>query len=110
MLDAYDEREELGEIHADATATMNERQLDVARAAEKLRAELSGIADPVERSEDDKGISLRQLAEVLPDGSALVEDSFMEMRERWLHRILGPERPATPGGLSRCLRAAVVAA
>ena len=96
VLDAYDEREELGEIHADATATMNERRLDVARAAEKMRAELSGIADPVERSEDDKGISLRQLAEVLPDGSALVEDSFMEMRERWLDRILGAERPANP--------------
>ena len=40
VLDAYDEREELGEIHADATATMNERRLDVARAAEKMRAEL----------------------------------------------------------------------
>jgi hypothetical protein len=96
VLDAYGEREELGEIHADATATMNERQLDVARAAEKMRAELSGIPDPVERSEDVKGISLRQLAEVLPDGSALVEDSYMEMRQRWLDRILGADRPASP--------------
>jgi hypothetical protein len=96
VLDPYDEREELGEIHADATATMNERRLGVAREAEKMRTELTGIADPVERSEDDKGISLRQLAEVLPDGSALVEDSFMEMRERWLDRILGTERAAKP--------------
>jgi hypothetical protein len=96
VLDAYDEREELGEIHADATATMNERRLGVAREAEKMRTELTGIADPVERSEDDKGISLRQLAEVLPDGSALGEDSFMEMRERWLDRILGTERAASP--------------
>src|SRR5919108_2276401 len=34
VLDAYADREELGKIHADATATMNERRLDVARAAE----------------------------------------------------------------------------
>ena len=110
VLDAYNEREELGEIHADATATMNERHLGVAQAAEKMRAELSGIADPVERSEDDKGISLRQLAEVLPDGIPLVEDSFIEMRKRWLDRILGAERPAQPVRLSRCLRAPAVAA
>ena len=65
VLDEYSEREELGAIHADATATMNERRLGVAREAEKMRTDLTGIADPVERSEDDKGISLRQLAEVL---------------------------------------------
>jgi hypothetical protein len=95
-LDSYDEREELGEIHADATVTMNERRLDVARAAEEMRTDLTGIADPVERSEDDKGISLRQLAEVLPDGSALVEDVYVQMRDRWLDVILGAERPARP--------------
>ncbi len=96
VLDSYDDREELGEIHADATATMNERRLDVARAAETLRADLSGIADPVVRSEDDKGISLRQLADVLSDGSALVEDVFAELRDRWLDRILGEGRPPAP--------------
>jgi hypothetical protein len=96
VLDSYDEREELGEIQADATATMNERRLDVARAAETLRAELTGIADPVVRSEDDKGISLRQLADVLSDGSALVEDVYAEMRDRWLDRILGEGRARAP--------------
>jgi hypothetical protein len=96
VLDSYEEREELGDIQADATATMNERRLDVARAAETLRAELTGIADPVVRSEDDKGISLRQLADVLSDGSALVEDVFTEMRDRWLDRILGESRAPAP--------------
>jgi hypothetical protein len=96
VLDSYEEREELGEIHADATATMNERRLDVARAAETLRTDLTGIADPVVRSEDDKGISLRQLAEVLADGSALVEDVYTELRDRWLDRILGPGRAPAP--------------
>jgi hypothetical protein len=96
VLDEYDDREELGEIHADATATMNEPRLEVARAAEKVRTELTGIEDPVLRSEDDKGISLRQLADVVADGSALVEDSYVEMRDRWFERLLGPDRPASP--------------
>ena len=75
---------------------MNERRLDVARAAEVIRAELTGIEDPVLRSEEEKGISLRQLAEVVGDGSALVEDCYSELRDRWLDRLLGPDRPATP--------------
>ena len=34
----------------------------------RVKAELTGIDDPVLRSEDDKGISLRQLADVVADG------------------------------------------
>ena len=96
VLPVYADREELGEIQADATATMNERRLGVARAAEALRADLSGIADPVQRSEDDKGISLEQLADVLSDGSALVEDDYATTRDHWFDRILGPERRRMP--------------
>lgn len=96
LLDDYAERDELGELHADATATMNERRLAVAREGERLEAELTGIADPVARSEDEKGISLRQLADVLADGSALVEDAYAALRERWLDRVLGAGRPPTP--------------
>jgi hypothetical protein len=96
VLDEYADREELGEIHADATATMNEKRLEVGRAAEVMRTELTGIEDPVLRSEDEKGISLRQLAEIVADGSALVEDRYFELRDRWLDRLLGSDRPATP--------------
>jgi hypothetical protein len=96
VLESYADREELGEIQADATATMNERRLGVARAADAMRADLTGIADPVLRSEEDKGISLRQLADVLSDGSALTEDAYADMRERWLDRLLGADRPPMP--------------
>ena len=96
VLDSYADREQLGTIHADATATMNERRLDVGRAAEALRGELSGIADPVLRSEDDKGISLRQLADVVADGSAIVDDIYVHMRDRWFDRLLGQDRPRAP--------------
>ncbi len=96
VLPEYGDRDELGEIQADATATMNERRLEVARAVEALRADLSGVADPVQRSEDDKGISLRQLADVLSDGSALVEDAYATLRDKWFDRILGPDRAPMP--------------
>jgi hypothetical protein len=96
VLDEYSDREELGEIHADATATMNERRLDVARAAEVKRTELTGIEDPVLRSEEEKGISLRQLADVVADGSALVEETYVELRDRWFDRLLGSDRPSRP--------------
>ena len=43
VLDEYVDREELGEIHGDATATMNERRLEVGRAAEAMKVELTGI-------------------------------------------------------------------
>jgi hypothetical protein len=96
VLETYDDRQELGEIQADATATMNERRLEVARAADAMRADLTGIADPVLRSEEDKGISLRQLADVLSDGTALLEDAYAEMCERWFDRLLGSDRPTMP--------------
>jgi len=96
VLDSYADREELGDIHGDATATMNERQLEFSRAAEVMRTELTGIKDPVLRNEENKGISLRQLADVVADSSALVEDSYVEMRDRWLDRLLGQDRPPAP--------------
>jgi len=96
VLDAYADRETLGDIHGDATATMNERRLGVAREAEAFRTDLTGQPDPVARSEDDKGISLKQLADVLSDGSALVEDAYTAMRDRWLDRILGADRALLP--------------
>ena len=47
--------------------------LDLLRAGEELAAELSREPDPVARNEEEKGISLRQLATVLADASAVAE-------------------------------------
>ncbi len=92
----YEAREELGCLAADASAELNPMRLDLVRAWEALEAELSGEPDPVARSEEEKGISLRQLAEVLADAAALARDRYLEMRERWLDRLLGAGRPARP--------------
>jgi hypothetical protein len=95
-LPSYGEREELGPVVFDASATLNGRWLDLARASETLRAELSGITDPVTRSEAEKGISQRQLADVLDDVSARTAGAYDDLRERWLDRLLGPERAQQP--------------
>jgi hypothetical protein len=92
----YEEREELGGAHGDASATLNDKRLEIVRAGEELSAELSGERDPIARSESVKGISLRQLADVLADASAMLEDPWSLLREKWFDRLLGAGRPATP--------------
>jgi hypothetical protein len=96
VLPSYADREELGEIHSDASAAFNPDRLDLLTAGEELEAELSGIPGSVERNEDEKGISLRELSEVLNDTSDRLTDAFVPLRNRWFDRLLGPERDAVP--------------
>ena len=95
-LAGYDEREELGPAVFDVSALLNDERLELVRASETLRAELSGEADPVARNQAEKQISLRELAEALAavaDGAGAAYD---ELRERWLDRLLGHGRAPRP--------------
>ena len=94
--DVYADREELGKLQGDASAELNDQRLELTRAAEELAGELSGEPEPVARNEEEKGISLRQLAEVLAEASALAEERWTGLRERWFDRLLGPERERRP--------------
>jgi hypothetical protein len=96
VLDGYRDRDALGELTVEASASFNEERLALIRAGEELEAELSGEPDPVRRSADLKGIDLFVLADVLEDASARIEGPFVHTRERWLDRILGAERDAEP--------------
>src|SRR5579862_8607355 len=96
VLPAYGDREELGRIQAEATARFNDDTLALIRAGEELSAEYSGIADPVERHEDEKGISLRELASALRAASDESSVSFAALRARWFEQLLGPERDEVP--------------
>jgi hypothetical protein len=96
VLDSYRDREELGRIHAEASAAFNSDRLELMGAGEELEAELSGIAGPVERSEDEKGISLRVLSAALKLASDEATDAFAPLRDRWFDKLLGPEREAVP--------------
>ncbi len=96
VLDGYADREELGRIHGDASAAFNDERLELLRAGEELDAELSGEPDAVARNEEEKGISLRTLAEVLSTTSTAADEVYARLRERWFEKLLGPEREDVP--------------
>ncbi|HMI28908.1 MAG TPA: hypothetical protein VK490_04325 [Gaiellaceae bacterium] len=92
----YKERDELGELQRRKSAEFNEQRLDLIRAYEELDADLSEEPDPVARSEEEKQISLRELESVLAAASDRIEPAFLELRETWFERLLGPEREQQP--------------
>src|SRR6266550_3005926 len=47
------EREELGDLQAEVSATFNDMRLDLLRASEELEGDLSGEPDPVARNEEE---------------------------------------------------------
>jgi len=96
ILTGYADREELGDLAVDSSAKLNDDRSELLQAIEALSAELSGEPDPVARSEDEKRISLRQLANVLADAAALFDDVYRSQREKWFDRLLGPERAQQP--------------
>jgi hypothetical protein len=96
VLPDYGERDELGNLSADVSATFNDRRLEVIRAGEELEAEISGIDDPVARADDEKGISLRELEGALAQASEAADDVYSRLREQWFERLLGAEREDVP--------------
>jgi hypothetical protein len=96
VLPAYADREELGELQADSSARFNPDRLELIAAGEELSAELSRIADPIERNEEEKSISLYELSAALEAASDDANLSFAALRERWFEKLLGPEREEIP--------------
>jgi hypothetical protein len=96
VLPEYRDRNELGEAQADASAEFNDGRRMLLEAGERLEAEITGVEDPVERSEEIKAISLRELSSVLTDASAKGAESYDRLRERWFEALLGPDRDAVP--------------
>src|SRR5512133_1269398 len=96
VLPDYGDRDELGRLANDVSATYNDERLDVLRAGEKLEADVSEIDDPVERNEEEKGISIRELEGALAAASEAVTNVYASLKDRWLERLLGPEREQVP--------------
>jgi hypothetical protein len=96
VLADYGDRDELGRLANDVSATFNDERLDVLRAGETLEADVSEIDDPVERNEEEKGISIRELENALAAASEAVTDVYARLKDRWLERLLGPEREQVP--------------
>jgi hypothetical protein len=96
VLPSYRDREELGELHREASAAFNAQRLVLLRAYEELEADLSEEPDPVARNEEEKQISLRDLESVLQAASDEIEGTFIRRRERWFELLLGPDRDEQP--------------
>jgi hypothetical protein len=96
VLEDYAARQELGELAGDASARFNEHRYALLRRGEELDAELSQDPDPVRRSAERKRIDLHALADALADAALRQEGAWEPLRERWLDRVLGPEREAEP--------------
>ncbi len=96
VLPGYADREELGRIQAEASAAFNPDRLELMQASEELAADLSGIADAVERNEEEKAISLRELSGALQAASDEATASYRALRERWFERLLGDDRDDVP--------------
>jgi hypothetical protein len=96
ILESYEKREELGKLQADRNAEFNDDRLELLGKWEALEVDLSGIAEPVERNEYEKGISLRELERALAAASAAADDAYTALRDKWFERLLGDERADVP--------------
>ncbi len=96
VLDAYGDREQLGDLQAELSAGFNPDRLDLVRSAEELESELSGQPDPVRRSEEQKAISLRELAGALAAASDAFTPTWEGLRAKWFDRLLGGDRAEVP--------------
>jgi hypothetical protein len=96
ILTGYGDREELGALHGDASAGFNGDRMELLQAREELDAELSGESDAVARNEEEKGISLRELARVLNAASTEADELYGGLSRRWFDKLLGGERPEVP--------------
>src|SRR5919202_2472390 len=81
VIDGYADRDELGEIYRAKSAEFNEQRLDLMRAYEELEADLSEEPDPVARNEEEKQISMRDLARALENANDEIETRFISLRE-----------------------------
>jgi hypothetical protein len=96
VLPGYEDRDTLGKLATDVSATFNDERLEVLRAYEELEADVSRIDDPIERTEDEKGISVRDLERALAAASDAATGVYERLKDRWLERLLGPEREEVP--------------
>jgi hypothetical protein len=96
VLPGYADREELGRLATDLSATFNDERLQVLRAGEELEAEVTGSSDPIARTEEEKAISLRELERALDDASTAAEGIYARLRETWFEKLLGAEREPVP--------------
>lgn len=92
----YADRDALGERQLAVSAGFNAMRCELLEARETRHAEVTGEPDPVRRHEEEKGISLRQLAGAVDTARVQTAVAFERLCATWFGRLLGPERDAVP--------------
>jgi hypothetical protein len=96
VLPGYADRDELGALQVGASARFNPERAELLAAGEALAAQLSGERDPIARHEEEKAVSLRDLAAALVRARGAATAAWEPLRSRWLDRLLGDEREDRP--------------
>jgi hypothetical protein len=96
VLDAYADREELGELERTVSAGFNPDRRELLAAREDLEADVSGEPRPVARNEEEKGISLSKLERVLAAAAEATTEPWARLRDTWFEKLLGPDRDEVP--------------
>ena len=92
----YGRRDALGKAVLEVSASFNDDRRALLRARHELDSDVTGTADPVLRNEREKGVQLRPILDAVDRARVESTPAFTPQRERWLDRLLGPERDGTP--------------
>jgi hypothetical protein len=92
----YRRRDALGESVLAVSATFNDERRALLADRNELEAGTSGIDDPVARNEAEKAVLLRPILDAVDRARIESTAAFTPQRERWLDRLLGPDRDETP--------------
>jgi len=92
----YADRGALGAAVLATSSSFNDERRDLLGERNALEFDVTGIAEPVARNEAEKAIALRPILGAVDRARVESTPAFTPQRERWLDRLLGPDREATP--------------
>ena len=92
----YARRDALGEAVLAVSAGFNDERRALLADRHELETAVTGISEPVARNEEEKGVPLRPILGAVDRARVESTPAFTPQRERWLDRLLGPERAETP--------------
>ena len=92
----YASRDALGAAVLATSSSFNDERRALLGERNALESDVTGIAEPVARNEAEKAITLRPILDAVDRARVESTPAFTPQRERWLDRLLGPDRDATP--------------
>src|SRR5207342_656090 len=78
------------------SSSFNDERRDLLGERNALESDVTGIAQPIARNEAGKAVSLRPILDAVDRARVESTPAFTPQRDRWLDRLLGPDREATP--------------